>query len=124
MVAIVILAIAIIPMVRMFDSGLKSVTTSSKYDQVRALANQNLEKVRALDYKSAVAQYPPGPTGRPCPVGTTELTYLTSCTVTTTYLNPNMAPDANAKDAMQIEVKVKWDETSYTTTGLKAQGLS
>jgi len=48
--AIVILTIAIIPMVTMFDTGLRSATTSGNYDKARALANSNLEmaKTRSL----------------------------------------------------------------------------
>ncbi len=117
MVAIMILAIAIIPMVGMFDAGLRSITTSSKYDQARALANQNMERVRALDYATAVSQYPPG--SRTCPTGAGG---LDSCTVTTTYVNPNLTPDPTHKDAMRIDVSVQWGGSSYTTTGLKTKG--
>ncbi|MGH3090237.1 MAG: type IV pilus modification PilV family protein, partial [Rubrobacteraceae bacterium] len=48
--AIVILTVAIIPMVAMFDTGLRSATTSGNYDKARALANSNLEmaKTRSL----------------------------------------------------------------------------
>jgi Tfp pilus assembly protein PilV len=116
-VAIMILAVAIIPMVGMFDMGLQSVTTSSKYDQARALANQNMEKIRALDYATAVSQYPPG--SRSCPNGAGG---LDSCTVTTTYVNSNLAPDPTYKDAIQIDVRVQWSGNSYTTTGLKTKG--
>jgi len=116
-VAIMILSVAIIPMVGMFDAGLQSVTTSSKYDQARALANQNMERVRALDYATAVSQYPPG--SRSCPDGAGG---LDSCTVTTTYVNSNLMPDPTFKDAIQIDVRVQWDGRSYTTTGLKTKG--
>src|SRR5215207_1939669 len=102
-----ILAIAIIPMVGMFDAGLQSVTTSSKYDQARALANQNMEKIRALDYATAVSQYPPGT--RNCPNGAGG---LDSCTVTTTYVNPNLTPDPTFKDAIQIDARVQWGGNS------------
>jgi prepilin-type N-terminal cleavage/methylation domain-containing protein len=117
MVAMMILAIAIIPMVGMFDTGLRSITTSSKYDQARALANQNLERVKALDYATAVSQYPPS--SRSCPTGAGG---LDSCTVTTTYVNSNLTPDPTYKDAMRIDVSVQWGGSSYTTTGLKTKG--
>src|SRR5215218_4063362 len=117
MVAIMILAIAIIPMVGMVDAGLRSITASSKYDQARALANQNMEKVRVLDYAMAVSQYPPGSTN--CPGGAGV---LDSCTVTTTYVNTNLTPDPTFKDAIRIEVRVQWDGNSYTTIGLKTKG--
>src|SRR5204863_2984077 len=47
MASIVILAIAIIPMVGMLDMGLKTATSGSNYDRARALANTNLEKIKA-----------------------------------------------------------------------------
>ncbi len=117
LVAIIILAIAIIPMVGMFDAGLRAATTSSKYDQARALANQNMEKVKSFDYAIAVSQYPPG--SRSCPGGAGN---LDSCTVTTTYVDPNLTPDPTFKDAIQIDVRVRWGGSSYTTTGLKTKG--
>ncbi len=42
-VAIMILSIAIIPMVGMFDMGLKSAVRAGTYDQARTLANAKLE---------------------------------------------------------------------------------
>jgi hypothetical protein len=119
MVAILILAIAIIPMVGMFDTGLKAATMSSKYDQARALANQNMEKVKALDYAPAILRYPPGSSS--CPGGAGD---LDSCTVTTTYVNPSLTPDPAFKDAIRIDVEVKWNSgsSSFTTTGLKTKG--
>src|ERR671916_1993818 len=53
MASIVILSIAIIPMVGMFDMGLKSATASSKYDEARALANEKLEQAKSLPYDAA-----------------------------------------------------------------------
>ena len=48
MVAMMILAVAIIPMVGMFDAGLRAAVAGSNYDGARALANEKLEGIRAL----------------------------------------------------------------------------
>lgn len=59
--AIVILSIAIIPMVTMFDTGLRLATTSGNYDEARALANQKLEEAKSLLYESAKTNFPETP---------------------------------------------------------------
>lgn len=126
MVSILILAIAIIPMVGMFDMGLKSATKGSTYDQARALANQNLEMVRALNYSTAVSKYTPGTTpncGSPPPASSSL-----SCSITTTYVDTNLqaVSASNPTDEMQVDVTVTWagGSNSYTTTGLIARGSS
>lgn len=58
MVALVILVIAIIPMVRMFDVALGTTESTNRYDQARALANRELEILQSLPYES-VASFPP-----------------------------------------------------------------
>jgi prepilin-type N-terminal cleavage/methylation domain-containing protein len=118
--AIMILSIAIIPMVGMFDAGLKAATAGSRYDQARVLANANLEKVRALSYQEATTQYPPGT--KDCPGGASG---LDSCRVRTAYVNSSLQVVGTSQDAMQVEVIVRWDGgKEYTTTGLVARGAS
>ena len=130
-VAIMILAIAIIPMVGMFDTGLKASMVSSNYDQARMLANERLEKVRALPYNrpgsptdSAVEIYHPG-----SPVsGTTSNGF--SYTVTTTFwkesgdtLVSDSSDNSIVKPMMQVVVQVTWSGgNSYKTTGFTAAG--
>ena len=58
MVSIIILAIAILPMVGMFDMGLNSATTGSKYDRARTLANTKLEQAKMLDYETVRTDFP------------------------------------------------------------------
>ena len=55
MVSILLLSVAIIPMVGMFDAGLRAATSSGNYDKARALANQQLERAKNLPYGSASA---------------------------------------------------------------------
>ena len=56
--SIMILTIAIIPMVAMFDMGLNAATRGSDYDQARAFANQQLELMRVLPYSDVRDNYP------------------------------------------------------------------
>ncbi len=132
LVAIIILTVAIIPMVSMFDAGLKASMKGSNYDKVRMLANERLEKVRALPYNktspagvndSAVEIYRPGN-----PVTGTSGAF--SYTVTTTYWKESggtLVPDASdntiVKPMMRVVVQVTWaGGNSYTTTGFTALG--
>lgn len=50
--AILLLSIAIIPMVSMFDAGLEAASTSSNYDKARSLASTNLEAIKADSSKA------------------------------------------------------------------------
>lgn len=129
MAAIMILALAILPMVSMFDAGLRSATQGSSYDQAREFANEKLEEVRALPYNktstgaadSAAELYPPG-------TPKTETRNGFASTVTTRYYryqSGTLTPVANTPVApmMQITVRVDWGENnSYTTTGFTASG--
>ena len=131
-VAIMIPAIAIIPMVGMFDAGLRASLVGSNYDKARMLANERLEKVRALPYNkpspagvndSAVEIYHPG-----TPVSGTSGAF--SYTVTTTYWKESggsvVADTSNnsiVKPMMQVVVQVNWSGgNSYKTTGFTASG--
>ena len=116
----VVLALAIIPMVGMFEAGLRAATTSGDYDTARTLANAKLEEVRAMPYSkpggpadSAVERYaPPGP-----PDGTEDdLTY----TVRTAFVDGDLAgsTDAPPTGQMRVEVMVEWEESSYSTAGI------
>jgi prepilin-type N-terminal cleavage/methylation domain-containing protein len=58
MVAIVVLTIAIIPMMSMFDMGLKLATKGSDYDKARALANLKLEEAKSLPFSDVENNFP------------------------------------------------------------------
>ena len=124
MASIVILTVAILPMVGIFDLGLRTATTGSKYDSARALANANVEKVKALRYKDAVATYRPvnaTPAGSevPCNAG------IYVCRVRTTYVNNSFNPDPASRNQIRIDVTVTWDASkAYTTTGFRSSGGS
>jgi prepilin-type N-terminal cleavage/methylation domain-containing protein len=58
--AIVILTVAIIPMVGMFDAALQAVSTSGDYGVARVCAGQKLEQVRSLTYETVSGGLPDG----------------------------------------------------------------
>jgi Tfp pilus assembly protein PilV len=58
MASIIILALAILPMVSMFDMGIKSATRSSNYDKSRALANLKMEEAKSLSFNSVQNTFP------------------------------------------------------------------
>ncbi len=58
--AIVILTVAILPMVGMFDAALRATGASGDYDAARACANERLEEAKALPYATVGAELPDG----------------------------------------------------------------
>lgn len=127
-----LLSIAIIPMIGMFDAGLRAAVLGSNYDKTRALANEKLEEVKALPYSSpdpaasgtansVVEIYPPGT--RDC-TGTLEPGF--TCRVETVRVRMSgtaIVPDANSKTMMQITVSVaRSGGTPYSVTGLVTKG--
>ena len=58
MASIIILAIAILPMVGMFDMGLRTATTGSNYDKARTLANLKMEEAKSLPFATRQRQLP------------------------------------------------------------------
>jgi Tfp pilus assembly protein PilV len=132
MASIMILALAIIPMVSMFDMALNVAARGSDYNMARTLANDKLEEIRALPYNkpgdaadSVVEKYPPG-----TDVADTPQSGFTR-TVTTKYFvedptdgNIEEAANSPTQPMMRATATVTWGEgESYTTTGFVASGL-
>lgn len=123
MVAMSVLALAVLPMVGMFEAGLRAATVSGDYDAARALANDRLEEVRALPYSrpggaadSAVERYaPPGP---PDDVLAGDL----SVSVRTAFVDGELsASEASPPTGqMRVDVTVEWEEGSFSTAGIVA----
>jgi Prokaryotic N-terminal methylation motif len=68
MVSIVIMTLAILPMMAMFDMGLHSATTGSNYDKGRMLANLKLEQAKNLPLDTLRDNFPePAVCGAPDP---------------------------------------------------------
>ncbi len=126
MVAIMLLGLAIIPMVSMFDAGLRAAVLGGNYDQARAIASEQLEEADALPFNnpdpaanSIEEIYPPGT--RPC---TPPIDSRYSCEVRTVYtslgpVNVEELPGATSGAMMKLTVTVSWTGGgSYNATGL------
>ena len=73
MASIIILTIAILPMVGMFDMALTSATAGSNYDKARALANLKMEEAKSLPFDSSDASKQDVKDNFPEAAGTTTL---------------------------------------------------
>lgn len=60
MVAIVILTVAVLPMVGMFDAALRATDASGDYDEARACAGQKMEQAKSLPYEAVENGLPDG----------------------------------------------------------------
>ncbi len=121
MVSIMILAIAILPMVGMFDMGLNSATTSSNYDKARALANLKLEEAKSLPFDSGDNAIQDLRNNFPQPAGTTT-TYVNGKYLT----DPPMAQAGFASFEYIVEKQymVAADPLTRTRMILRQIGLS
>ena len=139
MMAIMILAIAILPMVSMFDAGLRASTQGSNYDKARALANEKLEEIKALSFRdpdspagppanSILEKYKPvnepstaaGGLGAGSPV--TGTSGIFSYTVTTRYVQQdfNTPPATPIRTSfVKSNVQVSWQGNSITVTSVR-----
>jgi hypothetical protein len=105
-------------MVGMFDAGLQAASTSGNYDKARALANANLEAVKAMEYSDVNAL-------TSCPrSGEAGFT----CTLTKTHVYTDSTGRFRASDAtdpknmLRIKVTVGWGGgNTYSTIGLAAR---
>ena len=139
MVSIIILAIAIIPMMTMFDMGLQGATTNSNYDKARTLANLKLEQAKNLPFVDVENNFPQA--GTPTPYDgaawftepgadftnfqyTVEKRYMTQ-PPTTPGSSVDFTTSGTATDLIRVAVTVQWsngDSTNtYTTFGLVAR---
>ena len=116
----VVLALAVLPMAGMLESGLRAATSPGEHDAARALANAKLEEARALPYSrpggaadSAVERYAP-----PGPPDATEGDLNVS--VRTAYVDRDLSNPAGSPPTgqMRVEVLVAWDAGSYSTVGV------
>lgn len=143
MVSIMILAIAIIPMVSMFDMGLNAATRGSNYDKARAFANERLERAKTLPYPTVNGNgFPGGATLSGCGSGcrryavpsvpaSAGLPDGATYTVAKQYvrLQPNSNPASlqnRGTDTKMIRVTVtaNWgSNNSFTVSGVVAGGL-
>jgi Tfp pilus assembly protein PilV len=136
--SIMILAIAIIPMVGMFDMGLETATRGSNFDKARSLAKKQLEQAQSLPYATVRTNFPTGTTCTFDGSGFCQVANLQDSdpefsdfryAIRKQYVTPSGSTFANADDdtgMMQITVEVGWggdgfDDTTYTATDIKVR---
>lgn len=144
-VSILLLSIAIIPMVGMFDAGLKASSTSGNYDKARSFANEMLENAKSGTYAATRDSFPVAsstPSGGgsytssdlsvPVSVGLSDgSTYE----VVKQYLDPAGsasnpisasgtasfgATSGTDQGLMRVTVTVKWNGNEYKNAGVVA----
>jgi prepilin-type N-terminal cleavage/methylation domain-containing protein len=146
MASIVILSLAILPMVGMFDTGLKSATAGSNYDKARALANLKMEEAKSLPFANVRDNFPEtAPTTttyngsgqyvsawktQPGAVFTNFQYRITKQFMvqppTDSDLDPanpseTFATSTSATSLIRVTVTVQWEGNSYETLGLVAE---
>lgn len=136
-VAIMLLGLAIIPMVSMFDAGLRASVVGSNNDRGRAIASEELAEIQALPFDrpgspadSVVEFY--SPDGNLSGAGvncTPPVDTAFDCKVKATYVRYDVPTskyigDSAARTMIQATVTVKWDggSKSYQTAGLVSKG--
>ena len=109
-VAMVVLAVAILPMVEMLEAGLRAATTSGDYDGARACAGQRLEQAKSLPYE-AVKAWPSE--------GVCEISGL-GYTVGTQFVELDLRNAGEDRALMKVTITVEWDggTNSYSVTGV------
>jgi len=113
MVAMVVLTVAILPMVDMFEAGLRAATTSGDYDGARACAGQRLEQVKSLPYE-AVKSLPAE--------GVCETSGF-GYAVETRFVDTELQNVDDDRGMMKVTVTVEWGDGggSYGVTGVVSE---
>jgi prepilin-type N-terminal cleavage/methylation domain-containing protein len=120
-VAILLLSIAIIPMVSMFDAGLRAAVLGSNYDTARTSASEELEEIKALPFEDVVSNY--APSGSPHTCSPPLPSVISDCRVQTDYAivgNSGVTLNPDARAMIRVRVTTEWDGggNSYTTVGI------
>jgi prepilin-type N-terminal cleavage/methylation domain-containing protein len=148
MVSIMIMAIAILPMIAMFDMGLSSTTMGSNYDKARMLANLKMEQAKNLPFDSGDDAFQDVKDNFPEPAGTittydsghyqsdppkTEPGFPNSMTyvIEKQFMQQppvipedpdpiDWAPDTSdtPTNLIRLTVTVQWNDNTYKTFGL------
>jgi Tfp pilus assembly protein PilV len=139
MVSIIILTIAILPMVTMFDMGLQGATAGGKYDKARTLANLKLEQAKNLSFAEVENNFPD--TGNTTPYDglgpaepdfanfqyTVEKDYMQEWDPTNQDASRDFDTDESGTptDLIRVTVTVQWSNggstNTYRTLGLVAK---
>lgn len=140
MVAIMVLTIAIVPMISMFDMGLKLATKGSDYDKARALANLKLEEAKSLPFSDVENNFPetgttydgsgqyqsdwltqPGAVFTNFEYRITKQYMAQPTCQTPTCPSQDFASSNTATSLIRVTVTVRWGNgNTFTTFGLRA----
>jgi hypothetical protein len=109
MVAMVVLTVAVVPMVGMFDAAIGAADTSADYDKARTCAVQKLEHLKSLPYEAVEG----GLQGGVCnPSGF-------GYTIATQSIGTDLGDGSGEEGLTMITVTVDWDgENSYVISGV------
>jgi hypothetical protein len=109
MVAMVVLTVAIVPMVDMFDAAIGAADTSADYDKARTCAVQKLEHLKSLPYEAVEG----GVRGGLC--NPSSFGYTIAARSIGTDLGDSSAEEGLTK----VTVTVEWNgENSYVISGV------
>ena len=108
-VAIVVLTVAVVPMVGMFEGAIRSANASGDYDRARACAVQKLEQVKSLPYETVETGLPGG-VCEPSGFG---------YTIATQSIDTDLGDGSGEEGLSMITVTVDWDGgNSYGVSGV------
>ncbi len=142
MISIIILTIAIIPMMTMFDMGLQGAITNSNYDKARTLANLKMEQAKNLPFADVENNFPQAGIATPYDGAawftepgadfanfqyTVEKVYMTHPPIMDPAASENLTTSDTATGLIRVAVTVRWSNSdgtgfnTYTTFGLVAR---
>jgi len=109
MVAIVVLTVAVVPMVGMFEAAIRAANASGDYDKARTCAVQKLEQVKSLPYEAVEG----GLQGGACtPSGF-------GYTIAAQSIGTDLGDGSGEEGLSMITVTVAWGgENSYSVSGV------
>ena len=109
MVAMVVLTVAVVPMVGMFEAAIRAANASGDYDEARTCAVQKLEQVKSLPYESVEG----GQQGGVCkPSGF-------GYTIDTQSIGTDLGDGSGGEGLTMFTVTVDWDGgNSYVISGV------
>ena len=109
MVAIVVLTVAVVPMVGMFDAAVGAADASADYDKARTCAVQKLEHSKSLPYEDVEGGMPGGvctPSGF-------------GYTIATQSIGTDLGDGSGEEGLTMVTVTVDWDGgDSYVVSGV------
>ena len=109
MVAMVVLTVAVVPMMGMFDAAIGAADSSADYDKARTCAVQKLEQIKSLPYE-AVEGGLPGGVCDPSGFG---------YTIATQSIGADLGDGSGEEGLTMVTVTVDWDgENSYSVSGV------